>query len=240
MKVAALYDIHGNLPALEAVLTDLGGLDVDLILVGGDIVWGPMPFATLTRLQELGSSVAFIRGNADREVAERHISGVEEWVAELTVWCADRLTPEQLDFLGHLPETYVAPETGIGPILFCHGSPRSDEEKITPITPNEEILDMLAQTAQGVVVCGHTHMQFDRDLGARRVVNPGSVGLPYEGMTGAFWALIGDDVELRHTAYDMDAAATAIRASGCPDAEGLAAHLLDPPTQQQALLAFGS
>lgn len=240
MKIAALYDVHGNLPALDAVLFEVERLDVDLIVVGGDIVWGPMPSASLTRLQQLGSSVAFVRGNADREVAERDTSATDDLVNEITLWCADQLTEEQLAFLGELPETFVVDHTPLGPILFCHGSPRSDEEKITPATPEKEILEMLSQVSQEVVVCGHTHMQFDRRVGTRRVINAGSVGLPYQGKRGAFWALIDEEVELRCTDYDIDAAAAAIRASGCPDPDALVTHLLDPPSQEQALIAFGS
>lgn len=240
MKLAALYDIHGNLPALEAVLTEVDDLDLDLIVLGGDIVWGPMPSATLATLQELGSSVVFIRGNADREVAERDTSSADALVNEITLWCADQLTEEQLAFLDELPETFVVDETALGSILFCHGSPRSDEEKITPATPEVEILEMFSQVSQGSVVCGHTHMQFDRRVGTRRVINPGSVGLPYQGRRGAFWALIDEEVELRCSDYDIDAAAATIRASGCPDSDGLVSQLLDPPTQEQALTAFGS
>ncbi len=240
MKLAALYDIHGNLPALEAVLAEVDGLGVDLIVVGGDIVWGPMPSATLATLQERGSSVAFIRGNADREVAERDISSADDLVNEITLWCAEQLSAEQLAFLDELPETFVSDETALGPILFCHGSPRSDEEKITEATPEADLREMLSRVSESVVVCGHTHMQFDRVVGRHRVVNAGSVGLPYEGVKGAFWALIDEEVELRRTDYDVESAAATVRASGCPDPDGLAAHLLNPPTKEQALAAFGS
>ena len=239
MRLAALYDIHGNLAALDTVLAETDALHVDLVVVGGDIVWGPMPAAVLERLQDLGSRAAFIQGNADREVADRVTDDAEEWVAAITRWCSDQLTDEERGFLRRLPEAFVT-TTALGPTLFCHGSPRSDEEKITPATRTDDIEAMLYGVSENLVVCGHTHMQFDRTIGATRVVNAGSVGLPYEGTPGAFWALIDEDIELRRTDYDIDEAAAAIRDSGCPDSDGLAEHVLQPPTPEHVMEQWGT
>ena len=211
MTVAALYDVHGNLPALEAVLEEV---DADLILVGGDVVAGPWPAETLARLGALGDRVRFIRGNADREVVEPSREGraggpppgVMEFVRE-------RLTVDQLEFLAALPLTETVTADGLGEVLFCHATPRSDEELLTRISPDERWLAALAGVEATVVVCGHTHVQFDRMIDGYRVVNAGSVGMPYEREPGAYWLVLGPDVELRRTACDVPD----ISSSGWPE-----------------------
>jgi putative phosphoesterase len=189
LKVAALYDIHGNLPALEAVLAEV---DADVIVVGGDTVAGPAPAETLERLRSLDADVRFIRGNADREVYEER-QGLAP--PELMDFVRARLSPEQLDFLRSLPLTL-----SIGRVLFCHATPRDDEEILTRISSDERWREALAGVEAEVVVCGHTHVQFDRQIGEIRLVNAGSVGMPYANEPGAYWTLLdGTDVELRHT-----------------------------------------
>ena len=211
MKVAALYDIHGNLPALDAVLAKV---EDELILVGGDAVMGPWPSETLERLRSLGERVRFIRGNADRELTEpakpKRPGGPSP---ELVEWGRSRLSEEQLEFLATLPLTASLDVDGLGAVLFCHATPRSDEEILTSISPEERWLEALAGLDAPVVDCGHTHMQFDRRVGAIRLVNAGSVGMPYEHEPGAYWALLGPDVELRRTHYE----AGDIAGSGWPE-----------------------
>ena len=226
ISVAALYDIHGNLPALEAVLAEVG--DAATIVVGGDFSRGPMPVETVDRLRGLGERARFIRGNADRPAAG-------EGVWEMTL-----LGGERLDFLAGLPETVTIDVAGLGSVLFCHGSPRSDEDIITAVTPDERLGRMLEGVAERTVVCGHTHHQFDRVSHGARIVNAGSVGMPYEGRPGAYWAMIGPDVELRSTAYDLDTAATAIRATGFPDTDELVATLREPTTADEVARHFES
>jgi len=200
VHVAALYDVHGNLPALEAVLTEV---DADLVLVGGDVAAGPWPSETLERLRALGDRARFIRGNADRVLAEPPTPEREGGPpAEVIEWTRSRLCGEQLEFLAGLPQTAALDVDGLGPVLFCHATPRSDEEVLTRISPDERWLDALAGVAEPVVVCGHTHVQFDRRLGDVRLVNAGSVGMPYEREPGAYWALLGPEVELRRTEYE--------------------------------------
>jgi putative phosphoesterase len=190
VRVAALYDIHGNLQALDAVLEEV---DADVIVVGGDTVAGPWPGETLDRLRSLDADVRFIRGNADREVYEEEQR--RRAPAELMDFVRQRLSPEQAEFLRSLPLTL-----SIGRVLFCHATPRNDEEIFTKISPDERWRDALAGVDADVVVCGHTHVQFDRRIGDIRLVNAGSVGMPYEHEPGAYWALLdGTDVELRHT-----------------------------------------
>lgn len=189
MRVAALYDIHGNVQALDAVLAEV---DTDVIVIGGDTVMGPMPSETLERVRALEGDVRVIRGNADREVYEDEPGLAPHEAFE---YARSRLSEEQLDYLRALPLT-----VSIGRVLFCHATPRNDEEILTKISPDERWREALAGVDADVVVCGHTHVQFDRRIGDIRLVNAGSVGMPYEHEPGAYWALLdGTDVELRHT-----------------------------------------
>jgi putative phosphoesterase len=189
VRVAALYDVHGNLAALDAVLAEV---DADVIVVGGDTVMGPQPAETLERLRSLDGDVRFIRGNADREVYEDNPRFAPPEALEHV---RRRLSTEQVDFLRSLPLT-----VSVGRVLFCHATPRNDEEIFTKISPEGRWAEALAGVDADVVVCGHTHVQFDRRIGDIRLVNAGSVGMPYEYEPGAYWALLdGAEVELRHT-----------------------------------------
>lgn len=244
MPIAAIYDIHGHLPALEAVLADIGRLEVDAILVGGDLAAGPMPREVLDLLMSLGSRARFIRGNADREMVTLYDryrnSGPEGKSAapEMDVWAAQQLTVTQRDFLARLPERLVLDIEKLGPVLFCHGSPRSDDEIITRTTGERRMGAMLTGVTEQVIVCGHSHVQFDRFVAGKRVVNPGSVGMAYEGTPGAYWALFGPAVTLKHTTYDVERAARLIRATPFPDAEQFAETILKPPPAEQATKFF--
>jgi putative phosphoesterase len=237
VRVAALYDVHGNLPALDAVLAEVEGLDVDAVVVGGDICIGPMPSATLDRLLALGERALYLRGNGDREIAAP-APGADLWL-ERTRWSAAQLERGQLAWLAGLPDTQSVEVDGLGPVLFCHGSPRSDGEILTRISPQARVAVAVAGVGEAVVVCGHTHVQFDRRVAGKRLVNAGSVGMPYEADPGAYWALLGPDLELRRTEYDLEAAATAIRATGFPAADELAAeNVLTVPSAEEATEQF--
>ena len=242
MRVAALYDIHGNLPALEAVLDAVDKQAVDLLLIGGDIAWGPFPSETVERLMDVGDRATFIRGNADREVGGRlgTSNGLEKTVAEINLWAADQLTGQQLEWLLNLPATFSVDIDGIGQTLFCHGSPRSDEEPITPITPVDRLLAALAPASQSIVVCGHTHMQFDRRSADRRVINAGSVGMPYQDQTGAYWALLSaDGIDLCKTDYDIEEAANSMKETSCPHVEEVFMEtILHPPQMDETARLF--
>ncbi|HEX2236591.1 MAG TPA: metallophosphoesterase family protein [Actinomycetota bacterium] len=241
MIVAALYDIHGNLPALDAVLEEVRESGADAVLVGGDVAWGPWPRETVERLRELEMPTAFVRGNADREVAHGGADSPSSPVDEITAWCRGRLTEEQRLWLDGLPAAVSLDVDGLGGVLFCHGSPRSDEEVITVLTPEKRLADALEATEEETVVCGHTHMQFVRASGGHRVVNAGSVGLPYDGVPGAFWALLGPDVALRRTAYEVHEAADGMRATPCPHVEeNFVAPLMDPPDPADVARHFES
>jgi predicted phosphodiesterase len=208
VRVAALYDVHGNLPALEAVLAEIEK-DVPIV-VGGDVAAGPWPAETVERLRGLGDRVRWLRGNADRELAAVPEPRPGGPPPEVIAWVRDRLSEEQLDFVTGLPEQQVVDVDGLGDVLFCHATPRSDEELLTRISPDERWVAALAGVEEPVVVVGHTHVQFDRRVRDTRLVNAGSVGMPYEADPGAYWALLGPDVDLRRTVYDIEAAAKAI------------------------------
>jgi len=231
-KVAAIYDIHGNLTALEAVLAEIRKEHVDCVVVGGDVAWGPDPTGVVDLLMHLPWDVRFVRGNTDREVAGRYgvAQGLEGQDAKINEWCADQLNGDQLEFLRTLPDNQTLRVDGLGPVLFVHGSPRSDTEAIRRSTPDSEITPMLAGVSENIVVCGHTHIQFDRAVGTKRVVNPGSVGLQSMAR-GACWALFSQDVTLKVTNYDVEKAAERIRKTGVPMAEEFAGHVLNPPME---------
>jgi predicted phosphodiesterase len=191
-------------------------------------------------LSALGRSVSFVRGNADRELVERPEAGAARdlW-QERARWASERLTRAQRDLLESLPETVRFDIEGLGATLFCHGSPRSDEEIITRITSENRLLEIIGGVKEKTVVCGHTHVQFDRTVGGTRVVNAGSVGMPYEGAPGAYWALFGADVELRRTVFDFVEAAERIRQSGWPGADELVAeNVLASPSADEASELF--
>ena len=207
MRVAALSDIHGNLAALEAVLAEVPG-DA-LIVVGGDTAMGPLPAETLARVRSLGDRARWVRGNADRELGDE-AGGLAP--PHLVDWVRSRLSQEEIAFLHALPEQQVVDVDGLGPTLFVHATPRNDVEIFTELTPAERLLPVFSHVRERTVVCGHTHMQFDRTVGGVRIVNAGSVGMPYEDEPGAYWALLGPDVELRRTAYEPQ-----LEGSGFPD-----------------------
>jgi predicted phosphodiesterase len=238
VRVAALYDVHGNLPALEAVLAEVEREGVDLVVSGGDVVAGPFPRETLGLLLALGDRVRFVRGNGDRMTVEL-ADGVDEPGQRPRDWVLAQLGPEHVDALRSFEPTVTVDVDGLGPTLFCHATARSDEEVFLETTAEAIVAPMIAGAAEATIVCGHTHMQLDRQLAGKRVVNAGSVGMPYEAAPGAYWALLGPGVELRRTDYDREAAAELFRASGHPEAEELAReNVLTVPSRAEALAAF--
>ena len=201
VRVAALYDVHGNLPALEAVLAEL---DADVVVFGGDLIWGPWPRECLERARGLGDRAHFIMGNTDRLALldEEDPSGF---------YVQDRLDETEHAFVLAWPATL-----SLDGVLYCHGTPRDDEEVVSPITPEERWAEVLDGVEEETVACGHIHFQYDERHAGHRVVNPGSVGKPTIRAT-AWWAVFADgEVELHTTDYDVAAAADAMRATGFP------------------------
>ena len=226
-RVAVLSDVHGNATALAAVLDELTREEHDLVIFGGDLTWGAQPVET-HRLAS-GLDALFVRGNAERALLEG-AAGTER-----ERWMQESHTPELLAFAAGFEENVVVDVEGLGAVRFCHGSPRSDEECVTPETPEDRVREFSADVPERVIVSAHVHIQFDREVGGIRNINAGSVGLPYEGRHGAFWALLGPDVELRRTDYDVQRAAGAYRESGFPDAEQLVELLLAPPEPAEVI-----
>lgn len=235
MRVAALNDIHGNLPALEAVLSDVERESVDLVVCGGDVVGGPFPAEVYDRLSSL-SDVRFLRGNVDRATVEDVDEHGHDWVSE-----RERLGDARVAAIRAWPLTVELEIEGLGRTIFCHAIPTADEPIFTRITPDEQVMELIGDVDADLVVCGHTHVQVDRRLpNGLRVVNAGSVGMPYEGRRGAFWALLGPEVELRHTEYDVEAAVASIRAAGAPPDASMLEWLLEPPDPEATSAYFES
>jgi predicted phosphodiesterase len=233
VRVAALNDIEGNLPALEAVLAEVEDAGVDTVVCGGDIVTGPYPAAVLDRLTSL-AEVRFLRGNLERLVLEGTDQYGRDWKAERL-----RLGEAHLASTASWPLTVELEIDGLGRTLFCHAIPTADEPIFTRVTPDDVLAELIGDVAADVVVCGHTHMQFDRRLeNGLRVVNAGSVGRPLERPAGAYWALLGPAVELRRTDYDVDAAVASMRSAGAPVDDELFGQLLEPPDRDETTARF--
>jgi putative phosphoesterase len=234
VTVAALCDIHGNLPALDAVLADPAFARADVVVIGGDVAAGPLPAEVLDRLAQLELPIRWVRGNADREVVASFDRGdtdasvhPDDPAARADAYTAGHITRAQRDLLAGFEDV-----VSLDGALFCHGSPHDDNEIITALTPAERLAPMLDGVDEALVVCGHTHHQFELRAGDQRVVNAGSVGMPYQGDAAAFWLLVeGGEHELRRTDIDVDAVAAAIRASGYPDAEHLIEMCLVEPVE---------
>ncbi|HEX8627992.1 MAG TPA: metallophosphoesterase family protein [Catenuloplanes sp.] len=239
MRLAVLADLHGNLPALEAVLDDIDSYAVDQIVLLGDIAGGPMPGQTLDRLADLGERVIWVHGNGERELVDGFDGAVPTGPAAQTVAsCVPLLERRHRDLMADLPLTVTVEVDGLGAVLFCHATPRRDDELVLVDSPVERWNAALHGVTEQVVVCGHTHMPFDRLVGGRRVINPGSVGMAY-GPPGAYWALLGPAVQLQRTSYDARAAAERIIASGYPKAaDWVQEYVLHPHSDDEALHAF--
>jgi putative phosphoesterase len=227
VNLLSLYDIHGNIQALEAVLADPRAAHPDAVVVGGDAVPGAFARETLARLDSLSIPVHWVRGNGEREVAEAigaRAPAPDDMAARTAAITAAELGDERAQTLGELPLTVQ-----LDGVLFCHASPRRDDEMLTRISSPERWAQALAGIAAELVVAGHTHQQDDRTVGGVRFVNAGSVGLPYEGDAAACWLWIADgEPELRHTTYDAARAGTRILQAGWPDERSVRAALVDP------------
>jgi predicted phosphodiesterase len=227
MRVAALADVHGNAPALAAVLEEVGSAGADLIVFCGDLTWGPLPNETLAIARAIELPVRFVRGNADRSV------GVH--LDDRGTWMAAQHDAEATAFVNGFETHVVVDIDGLGPTRFVHGSPRSDEECVTPRTSADRVREFMEGVPERAVVTAHVHVSYDREIDGVRLVSPGSVGRPYEGARGARWALLGPDVELRSTAYDHEATAELYRASGIPRLDEDLQMLLEPISRNEAV-----
>lgn len=241
-RVAALYDIHGNLPALDAALADIARTGVDEIVVGGDVVPGPMPRETLDRLAAVDVPVRYIRGNGENDVLTV-LGGVEpvrvpKQFRDVVTWSAEQLSDAHRAAITAWPDTLTLNVAGLGRVLFCHATPTSDTTIFTRRTSDERLTQLFQGVDADLVVCGHTHMQLNRTAGRLRIVNAGSIGMPF-GPPGAHWLTLGPGIELRRTDYDLESTATKIRQTSYPGAAAFAdQNILQPPSETMMLDAF--
>jgi predicted phosphodiesterase len=242
VRLAVLSDIHGNLPALQAVLEEVLRSGVDRIVVGGDVFPGPMPHLVLRRLRDVGTPVDFIYGNGEVAILE-HLAGKvpsllpQSYLPQVR-WNVDQLDDAEREMVASWPMTIRLSVPPFGDVLFCHATPRNENEIFTHLTAEDRLIPIFDAANASVVVCGHTHVQFDRSVGRTRVINAGSVGMPF-GPAGADWLILGPELELRHTLYDLDAAAEQIRRSGYPAAEEFATrYVLHPPSTDDMLRLY--
>ncbi len=234
-RVAMLADVHGNAIALAAVFARVMEERPDLLVFGGDLTWGPLPEETWAIV---GLPSIWVRGNAERQLidaASRIAHDEEDTLTARERWMLEAHSPATCSALAGFVESVVVDIASLGAVRFCHGSPRSDEELITPATPEARMRALSDGVEERILVSAHTHIQFDRQVAGVRSVNPGSVGLPYQGEPGAYWALLGPDVDLRRTEYDLDEAAQRYRASGDPLAVPLVETLLAPPSPAEVI-----
>ena len=213
MKVVALYDIHAVPWALEAVLAEV---EADAIVIGGDFTYGPYPREVLEQVRALDATV--IRGNCERDPAD---------------WDRSQLDDEQIEWMQSLPLS-----AELDGVLYCHAAPDDDMPITTADTDDAIVAETFAGTT-GTVMIGHTHHQFDRQIGDLRIVNAGSVGMPYEGEVAAFWTLVVDgEPEFRKTPFDIDRAVRELRASGWPQVEEfIEENVLQAVSREEAIAA---
>jgi predicted phosphodiesterase len=251
-RVAVLNDIHANLPALDAVLAEVRRANVEAIVFGGDVLPGPMPIETLDRLRDLHVPLHVVYGNGEvamlAQVDAADPDAVTYWgttggaalpdkYKEWVRWNARLLRPDDIAWLRTWPLNLRLEIAGVGAVLFCHGTPTSETDAFTRTTPEDVLRPVFDGLGVSCVVCGHTHMQFDRMIGVTRVVNAGAVGCPF-GRPGADWLLLDRGVQLLHTEYDLDATGTQIRATAFPGAQEFANTVLNPPAEETMLQAF--
>lgn len=239
MRIASISDIHANPFALDAVLQDIKAHLVDLIVVCGDVIAGPLPGRTLALLQQLAIPAQFILGNAENEylryLSGKPIGGLSDHSDLITHWIATQLSDADQQWIHQWLTTWSIQIPPLGTLLFCHATPESDTDIVTRRTSDEKIAAHLIETPASVIICGHTHMQFERTVGTTRWVNTGSVGMPF-GKVGADWLLIDDDIHFMHTDYDTQQAALAMQQTDYPDIQTFIEHnILTVPSEDEAL-----
>ncbi|MDC7123936.1 MAG: metallophosphoesterase family protein [Spirochaetales bacterium] len=221
-KIAAIYDLHANYAAIEAVLKEIEHIGVDLLLIGGDVISGPLPNESLDLLKRSGLPSEYILGNAESDVLNnlsgQKINGLSARADEEAIWLTNVLSKENIECISNWQQRVSVESCNMGQILFCHGSPRSNQEVFTPSTTNTRLTEIFKNTAESIVVCGHTHMQFELKLDNLQIVNAGSVGMPF-GEMDACWLLIDEKFNFMHTKYDVNKASYLVKNSDYPYAE---------------------
>ncbi|WP_417763439.1 metallophosphoesterase family protein [Shewanella sp.] len=243
MRVAAVYDIHANVTALEAVLKEIATLRIDMLVVGGDVITGPMPNETLALLDSYQGNKVLLKGNAETDLLNclnhQPMHTLTPYATHQIHWLAKTLKQEYIQQIVNWQFSSEIHSPELGRMLFCHATPRDNHEIFTEQTPVEQLTPMLGRHRADVIVCGHTHMPYERRLTQCRIVNAGSAGMPV-GSNGASWVLLDGQISFKLTTYDIEAAAQRIRQSSYPDAENFVQQqILNVPdiASQQQLLA---
>lgn len=242
-SVAVIADIHGNLPALDAVLSEPPVANADALIVVGDHASGPQPTEVLDRLRSLGDRAVLVAGNADRELVDIARGRDVPIPDEVTAWAASRLSSEHVTMLEVLPHPLVVNIAGFGQVLCCHGSPRRIDDVVLVDSGLQRWQEVFQNVDPNIktVVCGHTHMPFVRLASGRLVINPGSVGMPY-GMKDRSWAILSQrKVTLGSTGVDSDDVARRIsESSRFPGVnDWIRDYVLGRPSDGDAMEAFG-
>jgi predicted phosphodiesterase len=227
-RLAVIGDVHGNAVAFAAVLDELAQAPVDLIVVNGDLSWGPEPEETFALADDLERAL-FVRGNAESALLRRTID------SDTASWMLERHSAERVAQVGSFDGAVSADVEGIGRIFACHGSPRGDQELVTPGTPDARMSALLDGLELDVLVTAHVHLQFERRALGITSMNAGSVGLQYGGTPAAYWAEIGPGIRLRRTPYDVDEAVRRTEASGIPTADRIIETLRQPPSTEEVV-----
>ncbi len=227
-RVAVLGDVHGNAVAFAAVLDEIRRNPPDLVVVNGDLSWGAEPEATLAMADALPDAL-FVRGNAESALLRRTAD------SDTDAWMLERHSPERLAQIESFAGAVSVKVAGIGSAFVCHGSPRGDQELVTPGTPDERMRELLAGTELDVLVTAHVHLQFEREVLGVTSMNAGSVGLQYGGTPAAYWAELGPAIRLRRTPYDLDEAERRARSSGIPTADRIVQTLREPPSAEEVV-----
>jgi predicted phosphodiesterase len=227
-RLAAIGDVHGNAVAFAAVLEEIRRDPPDLVVVNGDVSWGPEPEATLALADGIERAV-FVRGNAESAL----LNGTAD--SETATWMLEHHSAERLAQIESFAGAVNTDVEGIGRVFVCHGSPRGDQELVTPGTPDGRMSALLGAMKLDVLVTAHVHLQFERQVLGITSMNAGSVGLQYGGSPAAYWAEIGPGIRLRRTPYDVDEAERRVRSSGLPSAERIVQTLRQPPSTEEAV-----
>jgi predicted phosphodiesterase len=232
--LACLADTHGNVAALDAVLRSPEFAEADGVAFLGCTTTGPDPLGVLARCDEIEIPVFHLAGNGERALWQMAVAG-RPTESEVDEWLVQQHGPRGVAMVRAWPQSWSVSVRGLGEVRLCHGSPRSDVELLTPGTPEDRIIAAMVDVPEQTLVHGHTHLQYDRLVAGRRVVGAGSVGLPYhDGTFGARWALLGPDVRLITTPYDLAEARRSVLASGYPG-ERYLRTLEHPPTPSEII-----
>ncbi|MGH3083984.1 MAG: metallophosphoesterase family protein [Gaiellaceae bacterium] len=231
-RVAVIGDVHGNTVAFAAILGEIRVDPPDLVVVNGDLSWGQEPEATLAMADGLPNAL-FVRGNA--ESALMRLTADPSLANETERWMLHEHTAARVEQIQRFAGAVCAEVEGVGRVFVCHGSPRGDQELVTPETPDERMRALLAGTQLDVLVTAHVHLQFERGVLGVTSMNAGSIGLQYGDTPAAYWAEIGPEIRLRRTAYDIEEAARRVRSSGIPTADRIVQTLREPPSAEEVI-----